>query len=218
MSSSKRKRAVEAPVPTGTTADLFAGIERRSTGKSSGAGKAGSSFGGVGDGGGGSSRGKKKARVDPRGSLETATQSDLEFSRLLDQFTSEQLQRYEFFRRSSLPKQKVRKFMEEVLAGAGVGPRAVVKAGDLNTSSRSAAVGGSDSSPSSVKDKDRPVDTVVAIVMAGICKVFLGELVETARLVMEERGEEGAICPRHVREAYRRQVRSGRVPYIPTNV
>ena len=215
----KRKRAPEAPAPTGTTADLFAGIQRRSTGAGSSTGGRGgganSTGGGAGTAGGRAGRPPKKSKLDPKGSLETATQSDLEFSRLLDQFTSGQLQRYEFFRRSNLPKQRVRKFMEDALAGAGVGPRGVVK-----DSGRGDATGGSEASGggSGVKDKDRPVDTVVAIVMAGICKVFLGEIVETARLVMEERGEEGAICPRHVREAYRRQVRSGRVPYLPSNV
>ena len=121
MSSMKRKRGSDATAQMGTTADLFAGIERRSA-------VAETTSGGAEKNGEVKKRKKKKrARIDPKGSLETATQSDLEFSRLLDQFNPNQLQRYEFFRRSSLPKNKVRRFMEEVLAGAGVGPRGVVK-------------------------------------------------------------------------------------------
>ena len=41
------------------------------------------------------------------------------------------------------------------------------------------------------------------IVLAGLAKLFVGNIVETAREVMEERGER-AIMPRHLREAHRR--------------
>ncbi|KAI9398268.1 hypothetical protein POPTR_003G157450v4 [Populus trichocarpa] len=42
--------------------------------------------------------------------------------------------------------------------------------------------------------------------------MFVGELVETARLVMKERKESGPTRPCHSREAYRRLKLEGKVP------
>lgn len=50
------------------------------------------------------------------------------------------------------------------------------------------------------------------IVVSGIAKMFVGELVETARVVMTERRESGPIRPSHIREAYRRLKLEGKVP------
>ncbi|KAL9255567.1 Transcription initiation factor TFIID subunit 11-like protein [Drosera capensis] len=50
------------------------------------------------------------------------------------------------------------------------------------------------------------------IVVSGIAKMFVGELVETARVVMTERRESDPIRPSHIREAYRRLKLEGRVP------
>ena len=78
-----------------------------------------------------------------------------------------------------------------------------------------------------------PFDKDVAVVMAGISKMFVGEVIEggnthepcvgflftvifAARSVMEERGEKGPIHPRHIRESYQRMQRSGRLPYADT--
>ena len=58
-----------------------------------------------------------------------------------------------------------------------------------------------------------PVTGKMAVVMSGISKVFVGEIVETARTVMEEWKESGALKPRHIREAYRRLKQSGKIPY-----
>lgn len=44
----------------------------------------------------------------------------------------------------------------------------------------------------------------MTIVVAGLSKLFVGNIVETARAVMEERSETGPIMPRHIREAHRR--------------
>ncbi|XWS71101.1 hypothetical protein CRYUN_Cryun03dG0108900 [Craigia yunnanensis] len=52
----------------------------------------------------------------------------------------------------------------------------------------------------------------MTIVVCGIAKMFVGELVETARIVMTERKESGTIRPCHIREAYRRLKLEGKVP------
>lgn len=52
----------------------------------------------------------------------------------------------------------------------------------------------------------------VTIVVSGIAKMFVGDLVETARAVMNERKETGPIRPCHIREAYRRLKLEGKVP------
>ncbi|KAG2317134.1 hypothetical protein Bca52824_020256 [Brassica carinata] len=49
-------------------------------------------------------------------------------------------------------------------------------------------------------------------VVSGIAKMFVGELVETARLVMVKRNETGHIRPCHIRESYRRLKLQGKVP------
>ncbi|XP_076913828.1 transcription initiation factor TFIID subunit 11-like [Bidens hawaiensis] len=52
----------------------------------------------------------------------------------------------------------------------------------------------------------------MTIVVSGIAKIFVGELVETAKTVMTERKEMGPIRPCHVREAYRRLKLEGKIP------
>ncbi|CAN8231278.1 unnamed protein product [Cochlearia groenlandica] len=52
----------------------------------------------------------------------------------------------------------------------------------------------------------------IIIVTCGIAKMFVGELVETARVVMGERNESGPIRPCHIRESYRRLKLEGKVP------
>ncbi|XP_071717088.1 transcription initiation factor TFIID subunit 11-like [Rutidosis leptorrhynchoides] len=52
----------------------------------------------------------------------------------------------------------------------------------------------------------------MTIVVSGIAKIFVGELVETAKVVMTERQETGPIRPCHVREAYRRLKLEGKIP------
>nr|XP_043628948.1 transcription initiation factor TFIID subunit 11-like [Erigeron canadensis]XP_043628949.1 transcription initiation factor TFIID subunit 11-like [Erigeron canadensis]XP_043628950.1 transcription initiation factor TFIID subunit 11-like [Erigeron canadensis] len=52
----------------------------------------------------------------------------------------------------------------------------------------------------------------MTIVVSGIAKIFVGELVETAKVVMTERKETGPIRPCHIREAHRRLKLEGKVP------
>ena len=64
---------------------------------------------------------------------------------------------------------------------------------------------------------NQPINQKMGIVMAGISKIFVGEIVETgsikqlnfsqiyiARTAMDEWGEIGPLRPQHLREAYRR--------------
>ncbi|XP_020576271.1 LOW QUALITY PROTEIN: transcription initiation factor TFIID subunit 11-like [Phalaenopsis equestris] len=56
------------------------------------------------------------------------------------------------------------------------------------------------------------ISVPMTIVGSGIAKMFVGELVETGRIVMRERKESGPLRPCHIREAYRRLRREGKVP------
>ncbi|KAG1699711.1 hypothetical protein DVH05_012603 [Phytophthora capsici] len=57
----------------------------------------------------------------------------------------------------------------------------------------------------SATDKRAPnVTNVMAIVMAGMTKVFVGEITAEARRIMKKNGETGPIRPRHLREAHRK--------------
>ncbi|OUM66639.1 hypothetical protein PIROE2DRAFT_40617, partial [Piromyces sp. E2] len=80
-------------------------------------------------------------------------------------FNEEQIQRYEVYRRSTLPKAAMKRLVQSIL--------------------------------------NQSVSNSMGIVVGGFSKIFLGEIVEKARDVMEDWGDEGAIRPEHLREAYR---------------
>lgn len=48
-------------------------------------------------------------------------------------------------------------------------------------------------------------------------KLFVRDLVEYGRTVMEERGEAGALRPEHIQEAYRRLLAEGKVVHMPAS-
>ncbi|KAG3110622.1 hypothetical protein PI124_g9585 [Phytophthora idaei] len=57
---------------------------------------------------------------------------------------------------------------------------------------------------SATDKKDPSVTNVMAIVMSGMTKVFVGEITAEARRIMEKNGETGPIRLRHLREAHRK--------------
>ncbi|KAH9927635.1 hTAFII28-like protein conserved region-domain-containing protein [Fomitopsis serialis] len=93
---------------------------------------------------------------------------------LMDNLSPEQYDRFEAYRRHALPKQAVRKVIQQTLGQQASMP--------------------------------------VAQIVAGFGKVFVGEIVEKARVVQQRRGETGPLSPDHLREAYRMyQQETGRV-------
>lgn len=48
------------------------------------------------------------------------------------------------------------------------------------------------------------VNPNIIIGVGGLCKVFVGEMVEEAKAVQKELGEEGPLLPSHMHEAHRR--------------
>lgn len=55
-----------------------------------------------------------------------------------------------------------------------------------------------------------PQNAVIA--MAGIAKVFVGEIVEEACQAQDQGGEEGALQPKHIREAARKLRKNNKIP------
>ena len=60
----------------------------------------------------------------------------------------------------------------------------------------------------------RHITTPAAIVVAGLTKLFVGDIVERARVIMQKRKETGPICPQHLRESYRQLQQNGLLPLI----
>lgn len=58
-----------------------------------------------------------------------------------------------------------------------------------------------------------PADPFI-ICVKGLAKVFVGEIVENSLDIQKTWGESGPLHPKHIREAHRRMVRDGNIPFI----
>ena len=126
----------------------------------------------------------KQAKTDPkeRGMLRKERKEEVEceerdrrnMQALVAAFSSEQNDRYEFYRRSAFSKPAIKRLMQNV-AGVSV-----------------------------------PANAVIA--MAGMTKVFVGEVVEEALDVRDKLRDDGPVQPKHLREAVRRLKMKGSVP------
>ncbi|KAJ3670165.1 hypothetical protein LUZ60_010489 [Juncus effusus] len=94
---------------------------------------------------------------------------------ILSQFTQEQMNRYESFRRSGFQKSNIKRLLTSITG-------------------------------------TQKISAPTNIVVSGIAKMFVGELIETARMVMTERNDIGPIRPCHIRESYRRLKLEGKIP------
>lgn len=122
------------------------------------------------------------------------------FKAFYDDLTPDQQRRYESFRRSRLNRRYVKKLIEGVLkSNSGIHGSSI------------GVIGGS-APPKSRRKKNGLVDEQSLIIVAGMAKMFVGDVIEQARVIMENRREKGAICPRHLREAYRHLKRMGELP------
>ena len=87
--------------------------------------------------------------------------------------TPEQLERFEHWKRSKFPREKMRRLMSEMIGSS----------------------------------TERG-----AIVLSGVAKMFVGDLIESARERMTAAGESGPIQPSHIRSAHRQAQRAGGAP------
>lgn len=115
-----------------------------------------------------------KPKKDTKSKKELEEEEREKMQVLVSNFTEEQLDRYEMYRRSAFPKAAIKRLMQTI-TGCSVSQN-------------------------------------VVIAMAGIAKVFVGEIVEEGLDVMEELGETGPLQPKHLRESVRIMRLAGNIP------
>lgn len=59
----------------------------------------------------------------------------------------------------------------------------------------------------------RAINDKVVTVMRGVSKIFVGDIVETARQVAASQGHQGALLPGHIHCAYQLLDQQGRIPH-----
>lgn len=118
---------------------------------------------------------------------ERIAQSQANMRNLLASLTTDQQQRYEVFRRVGFVRSVIKKMILKILEA--LQPKQLISASQSNTP------------PATVHGN-------FVIAMAGIAKVYVGELVEEARCVLEEWSPENSaiipLMPSHIMEAQRR--------------
>ncbi|WMV28061.1 hypothetical protein MTR67_021446 [Solanum verrucosum] len=137
---------------------------------------------------------------------------------ILSQFTEEQMSRYESFRRSGFQKSNMKREFDLCSAA----PMASVPYNTsfvLGSFSANREASGSSGETREYKAEllsnitgSAKISIPMTIVVSGIAKMFVGELIETAKMVMAERKDTGPIRPCHIREAYRRLKLEGKIP------
>lgn len=112
---------------------------------------------------------KEKKTLPPPNKEDTIKQAEQNMQQktvlLVSALSDKQLDQYEIFRRSTLPRASVKRLMQSI-SGTTIPPNAV-------------------------------------IAMAGITKVYVGEIVEQACQAREKLNETGPLQPKHIREAVR---------------
>lgn len=106
-------------------------------------------------------------------------------------FDKHQMERYEYFKRSRINKLQMKKVCASLPLPAAIGDMsALILNGVLGMQLVDAIAGKAVTNPN------------VLIALCGVTKMYVGELIETARLVATNANYHGPLMPVHVYEAY----------------